>query len=289
MRQIRLRAPSVSVRIDVMLQSTRRMVAGRSASGSGALRVLLPLATASILLSGCAPSSAALRDAVEDEPGVLRVSVGEGGGDNDIPFARIPKSVTVRMVADASREQVMAVFDSYDEEIEDGDVVSVDVILDGPKRATLSSGEGIKVTQQMVDELVDVQQDDAVAGYRREAYPVLPSVRVELASAGFDEVVRVADSYRNAEDIEAVDVVSGDFVLIRDEVNEDLRVTAAREEVVRDVGAQFLLRGAIVAGRGPLELIVHAADVAAVRGLVERTNSGLAGKVVVGTSRLDQS
>jgi hypothetical protein len=136
----------------------------------------------------------------------------------------------------------------------------------------------------MVDELVDVQHDDAVAEYRREAYPVLASVGLTLAPAGFSEVVRVADRYRDADDIDLLEVASGNFLLIRDRVNEDLRVTAAREEVVHMVDLRFQLRGAVVSGRGPLELTVHPSDEVAVRQLVERTDLGLAGNVIVRAS-----
>jgi hypothetical protein len=252
-------------------------------------RVILTVIAASLLVGACGTSSTGLKNAAEGEPGVIRVRVEEAGGDHDIPFSRIPKFVTVWMDADASTEEVMAIFDGYGKDIDEGDVGSVDVILDGPKQATLSSGEGIHVTRPMVRELVAIQDDELIVEYGREAYPVLRSVYLTLAPTGFKEVVSVADRYQDAEDIDSVDVVSGDFVLIRDEVNEDLRITTAREELVRMVGSRFRLRGAVVSGRGPLELIVHPEDEVAVRRLVKRTGRRLAGKVIVATSRRDVS
>ena len=241
----------------------------------------LPLAAAALMLAACSASPSALEDAVDDRSGVVRVRAVEVSGDDGLPFMPIAKAVTVRMEADASEDEVMAVFDAYDEAIEDGDVVSVAVTLEGPKKAALSAGEGILVSQRVVDDLVDAQRDDAIAEYRREAHPVLPSVEIALARGGLDEVVTVADRYRDAADVDLVTVSSGDFLLIRDEVNEDLQVTAAREQVVRRVGAQFRLRGATVAGRGPLEIVVEPTDVEAVRRLLQRLDLGAARSVVV--------
>jgi len=275
--------------VRTMMQPTSQPVTVPTCAVSAArrrLRVPFLLVIALPFLGVCSASTGSLKGAVDDEPRVIRVRVEESDGDSNVPFARVPKYVTVWMDSDAASEEVMAVFDAYDDEIDDGDVGSVDVILDGPKRATLSSGEGIHVTVEMVDELVDAQHDDAVLEYRREAYPVLPSVSLVLAPTDFGGVVAVADGYRDAEGIEVVNVVSGDFYLSRDEVNENHLITTAREELVHLVGSRFQLRGAVVSGRGPLELIVAPADEEAVRRFVARDPvAGPMGSVVVEASR----
>jgi len=205
-----------------------------------------------------------------DKQGVLQVEARENDGDDDIPFAKIPKQVTILMDGDASATQIMAVFDAYAGDIDDGDVEGIEVVLDGPKRATLATGEGIHATGPMVQELVEVQHEHDIIGYRREAYPVLPSVHLTLVPADFNEVVSVADRYRNDDGIDDVGVRSGGFILVRDEVNEDPELTAARESFVQEVALRFRLRGAVVSGRGPLELTVTPSDRAALRRFVER-------------------
>lgn len=244
--------------------------------------LVLAASVASALLAGCSPSATDLRDDAEARPGVLRVRVDENDGDNDIPFADPPEHVTVWMEGDSSTAEVTAVFDAYDDPIDDGVVSGVEVVLDGPKDVSLSSGEGIHVTAEMIDDLVDAQHDDAVVAYRREAHPVLPGVRVELVPTRFDEVVAAADRYRDVPGIAVVEVISGRLVLIRDAVNEDLRVTTAREDFARRVDARWGLRGATVSGRGPLELVVTAADATPVRRWLRRAGADEAvGRVVV--------
>lgn len=173
------------------------------------------------------------------------------------------------MDADASATQIMAVFDAYEGDIDDGDVEGIEVVLDGEKHATLATGADIHATEAMVDELVEVQHQDDLIEYLREAYPVLPAVHLTLTSSGFDDVVAAADRYRNVDDIELVGVRSGDFALVRDEVNEDPEFTAARERFVHEVALRFRLRGALVAGRGPLRLAVAPSDQAALRQFVD--------------------
>src|SRR5690606_37357120 len=75
---------------------------------------------------------------------------------------------------------------------------------------------------------------------------------------------------RDADEIDLVTVRSGDFVVIRDEVNEDLRVTHARERLALQVAARFRLIGATVSSRGPLELLVAADDAMPVREFARR-------------------
>lgn len=246
----------------------------------------LPLATAlTLVLAACSTSPESLENDTAGMPGVIKVNATESDGDNDIPFATIPKTIEITMEADASETQVMAVLDTYEDDINDGDVESIEVVLDGPKHATLATGADIHATAAMVHDLVEMQVDKSIIEYRREAYPVLPSVYLALGSGDFDDVVATADRYRNVKGIESVSVSSDDFALVRDEVNEDLKLTAARQRFVQDVALQFRLRGALVAGRGPLRLAVATSDQAALRRFVERSPDarGL-GRVQVGTN-----
>lgn len=222
--------------------------------------LIVPLVAAMSLLGACATSPGSLEKAVRDEPGVIKVDARESDGDDGIPFAKVPKHVTILMDADASATQIMAVFDAYDGDIDDGDVEGIEVVLDGPKRATLSTGEGIHAAHLMAQELVEAQDDSDVIEYRREAHPVLPGVYLTLVPLEFDEVVSLADRYRNTEGIEYVQLVSGGFLLIRDEVDEDLTITEARERFVQRANLRFRLTGAVIAGRGPLKLFVAPAQ-----------------------------
>lgn len=154
-------------------------------------------------LSACSALAADLEEKVEGKPGVAEVSAAEDDvADDDIPFATIPKLVAVVMEEDATPEEVMAVFGEYDDAINDGDVVSVEVTFADSKMAALSSGEDVHVTQEHVEDLLDAQADAAVAAYRHEAYPVLPSVRLTLNSGDFSEVVSRVDYYTNRPDLE---------------------------------------------------------------------------------------
>jgi hypothetical protein len=221
----------------------------------------LPLAAAmSLLLATCSASPQSLESATEEKPGVIKVEASEGGGEDDIPFATSPKHLRILMDADASATQIMAVFDAYEGDIDDDEIELIEVVLEGPKRATLATGQGIHATDLMVDDLIEARDDDTIIKYRREAYPTLPSVYLTMAPADFDQVVAVADRYRNVDEIEDVEVESGDFYLVRDEINEDPSFTEARERFVHRVSRRFRLTGAVVAGRGPLKLIVSPTD-----------------------------
>ena len=234
-------------------------------------------------LAACSTSPESLENHAKDMPGVLRVDARENDGDNDLPFAKTPKHVSILMDAEVSASQIMAVFDEYDGDIDDGDVDVIEVVLDGPKEATLATGEDIHATESMVDELVEAQHEKEVIEYRREAYPVLRSVLLTLAPAGFDAVVSAADRYRNDDEVDDITVASGDFILIRDEVNEDLEFTANRERFVQEVALHFQLMGAVVGGRGPLKMEVAPSDRSALRRFVQRSPHarGL-GRILIG-------
>jgi hypothetical protein len=210
-----------------------------------------------------------LENAVEGMPGVIKVEAAEASGDDGIPFQPIPKHVDVLMSADSSEAEVMAVYDALEDEIASGDVQGVELRLYDPRVVTLSTGAGIRATEAMADDLVTAVHDDAVLSYRREAHPVLPGVSITLAPTGFKGIVARADRYRDQPEIELVEVTSGDFSLTRDAVNEDLARTDARQRFVEQMAQRFRVTGAVVGGRGPLELIVARADLAALRRLVE--------------------
>jgi hypothetical protein len=233
-------------------------------------------------LAACAPSAGSLETAVRDRPGVSRVEVSANSGDDWIPFTTIPKHVDVVMDANASASQVLSVFDALADEVSNGDVQSVELTLADTKSLALSTGAGVHATPAMVEDLLGARDDTRIVSYRREAHPVLPGVSITLTPGDIDTVTLVADRYREAVDIDLVEVRSGDFLLIRDSVNEDPARTRARELFVQRVDRRFRLTGAVVSGRGPLELFVSAIDVRALRGFVEtRSSSEEVGRVVV--------
>jgi hypothetical protein len=163
------------------------------------------------VLTACAPSIESLEAAVDEKPGVAQVRVEDVDGDDDLPFASIPKNVTVWMERDASGDQVRAVLAAYEDDIDDEDIVSLDVILAGGKDATLSLGQGIQGTESMVDDLMDAEQDADVIEYRHEAHPVAESVYLTITDGG--AVRDVAGRYPEADYVE---VQSGTRVFVRD-------------------------------------------------------------------------
>lgn len=235
-----------------------------------------------LLLTTCAPSPGSLRARVADKPGVIQVRALEVDGEGDIPFQSMPLSVEITMDEDATADEVLEVFEAYDSAIDRGGLDGIDVTLAGPKWAVLSTGEGVHGTREAAQDLVAAQADGNIAAYRREAYPVLPSVEVDLVSGGFDDVVAVADRYRGLKDLESVSVASGRFLLIRDAGNEDQRITNARQRLVQRVASTFELSGAIVSGRGPLDLCIEPEDAQALKRLVgDDPESGTVGRVAV--------
>lgn len=234
-----------------------------------------------VLLAGCSPSDADLADEVEDESGVVRVQAQEVQGDDFIPFADPPASIWVRMEAGVDAEEALAVFDAYDDEIDDDHVDSVEVRLEGPKKATLLTGTRVHATEVMAEDLVAAQADDDVLHYHRLAGAAVREVELEVVQLEFADVRGVADRYGDRDDIDIVSVVSGPFLLIRDSVNEDLSRTSARETLTLRVDRRFRLNGASVAGRGPLVLNVAPDDRAAVERFVALRSGAGVGKVVV--------
>lgn len=130
-------------------------------------------------------------------------------------------------------------------------------------------GTGIHATEAMADDLVAAQDDDLITEYRREAHPVGPGVDLTLVPLDFDEVVAVADRYRDVDGVELVQISSGPFGLIRDEGNDDLRITYARERLVHRANRRFHLTGGFISGRGPLDLFVVPAERDALQAFVD--------------------
>ena len=239
-----------------------------------------------LALAGCSTPTETLESTIKDKPGVIRVVATEADGDDDLLFQSPPKSVKVRMEEDATASQVLAVFAAFKSHVESDEVSGVQVVLDGPKRVTLVTGAGTHATATMSRDLVAAQHDSDITQYRRQADPVLPSVELTLVPLDLEAVVAVANRYRDADEIDLVEVLSGGFTLIRDEVNEDLAFTDARERFVRRVNLRFDLTGAVIAGRGPLRVFVAPGHLAALREYV-RSNlpAGTLGRVVVRVQR----
>jgi len=215
----------------------------------------------------------------------VSVTAQESDGDDDIPFAKTPKQVTVVMEGNATTEQISTVFEAY-EDVDDGDLESIELVLKGPKRATLVTGQGIHAADGMVRDLVSAQHDDNVTNYLREAVPALPSVSLTLATGGFDGVVEVADRYHGDKSLESVTVASGDFALDRDDENGDPALVEARQQFVQQADRRFHLTGALVSGRGPLTLATTSRDRAALRHYVRVNASESLGRVVVRSQAL---
>ncbi|KRA38359.1 MULTISPECIES: hypothetical protein [unclassified Nocardioides] len=227
------------------------------------IRALL-LAGALSVLTACSPSDGSLVGAAADKPGVIKVHTEDVDyADDDMPFSTVAKKVTVSMEGDATSAEVIGVFDEYAEEVEGGDVEVVVVTLVGPKQATLSfGGEGSRLAEEVVEDLVAAQGDEAVLTYERAAGKWLRTVNVELAPTDFAEVVRRADRYVDVDD---VGVTSGGLSLSRSEsTGGDPRVGAARERLVLRIGERFDLLAANVSADIPLEITVAEDEVVAV-------------------------
>lgn len=234
-------------------------------------------------LTGCAASADDLAARGERSPSVVDVVVEPDAADDGAgPLSAASHHVRAVMRADATAEEVMALFDAYDDQVEAGDVVSVSVTLEGATGASLASGEGVEVSLREVEDLVRAQADPVVTSYLLQDYPDLPLVQVGLAPVSFAEVVSVADRYLLLDDLESVTVSSGDLVLRREAVDGSAERVAAREAAVLAVAERFDLLGADVSGRGPdLEVDVAEGQEAAARRFLARTATDDVGRVVV--------
>jgi len=252
----------------------RRSVAGGVCSVAGAVV---------LLAAGCSVSTESLESETADMPGVLSVEAAEDEGDGGIPFQAISKTVDIRMEADASAEEVLAVFEAYEEAVDDGDIQHIRVVLDGPKEAMLMTGTGFHATLAYAQDLVAAQADVGIADYFRYVDPVLPGVDIRLNPSALKEATAVVDRYREADQVELVQVQSGGFTLIRDEVNgPGVALYDARESFAIRVDTRFRLNGAVISNRGALELSVAADDLTAAREFVDGdAASQTLGRVVV--------
>ena len=208
--------------------------------------------------------------ATKDMAGVLEVEVTENEGDDLTPFAKIPMTVDVLMDADASATQILAVFDEYADEVADGHVQGIELVMDSRNQATLVTGADTHATDEMVEDLLEAGRDANIIEYRRMADPVLPAVEIALSDAGLDDVVAVADRYRDVKEVELVQVASNDFIVIRDEVNADPALEDAREQFVTQINQRVSLTGAVVSGRGVLRLYVATTDLQTALGYLNR-------------------
>ncbi|KRF11329.1 hypothetical protein ASG90_16335 [Nocardioides sp. Soil797] len=244
------------------------------------MRVPLAVVATTLVLSGCSsPSLEELEAAVADKPGVVSVEANEEDGDDGIPWDnRVIGNVRVQMSADATAEQVSAVFEEYDDDKDDRTVIVVEVVLGGKKKATLTTGEGVHADEAMVAGLVEAQGDPTITGYRRDATPALPGVEMTLEATSFSDVLSAADRHP---DIDLVQVRGGGFLLIRDRVNARPAITSGREEFVTGVLRHHELTGAVVSGRGSLDLFASPADLKQVQAYVDSHRTPSLKRVVV--------
>ena len=241
---------------------------------------LAAAAAAAALVAGCGTTSVeSVEGRVDGDPGVVKVRGWQEEGDG-LPFVvQVPVNVEVVMREDASDAQILDVFEAYDDDIDDDVVSSIEVRLRGPARATLATGGGVHASERMVEDLVAVQGDAAIARYRRKVArlfasgPGVPelqeSVEVTLVSGGFDEVLDAVDRYRGAEGINLVTVRGDGFTLTVDDVMGEAALTDARVRLMRSVDRRFALRAATLASSSSLTLWVDAGDVPAARRLVD--------------------
>ncbi|MBA2953874.1 hypothetical protein GON03_06045 [Nocardioides sp. MAH-18] len=253
----------------------------RVAAGTAALAVL----------SGCGTTSIAEAEArVENEPGVVTVRASQMESPDTLPFLiQVPIDVRVVMESDSTEAEILDVLEAYSEDVDDEVVSTVEVVLRGLHGlSVLATRQGVRVEEveeQAVDDLVEAQEDAALAVYRRELTKyrfgdedrLVESVEVRLAApSGYDEVFAAADRYREAEG--PVTVRSGSFELGVDEYGE---VTEAKTRLIRDAGERFRLRSVWIADIYGMTLRVDASDVPAATRYVESHVSRETGRVDV--------
>lgn len=164
------------------------------------------------------PSLRTLEHRASDLAGVAHVDVEEPEGDDAIPFQHFLNEVTVTMDGNATADQVKDVLHAYDDDIDDGDVGSVELTVPGAggARATLRLGQEVHVDDAAVDEVVDAVGDPQVRSYVREVSPGGRStLTVTLRQTSLRDAVAYAEQFADGPPVRAVDVVSGPFYVRR--------------------------------------------------------------------------
>lgn len=228
------------------------------------------MAVGQALVVGCGTTSVeAIEARVEGKPGVAKVHGWQEPGDG-LPFLiQVPVNLKVVMEADASTAEVLDVFEAYSDEIDDDVVGSVQVVLRGPARATLTTSAGFHASEAMVNDLVVARDDPTFARYRLELSNLGQALDVTLATGGFDEVVATVARYRKIEDVHQVTVRAGEFRLLVDDAVGEVELTENRVRLMREADERFRLHEVMVGYPNAMWLWVDAMDVQALRRLVE--------------------
>lgn len=227
-------------------------------------------------LAGCGKSEEEMEAVAADLAGVMSVRASQEPGDG-LPFVtQFPADVRVTMEERSTEGEILDVTASYDEEVEDGDVERLSVVLQGEPRATLTASGGVIASAEMVQDLLAARDDPALVRYQLEASPLGRSVEVSLASGALDEVVAAVAGYRQDDDVTRVTVRSGHFTLSVDDTTWEVDLSDERVRLIRDVHERFGLHEAVVAYPDSMGLWVDAADVTSVRRLVDSRRTGYA-------------
>jgi hypothetical protein len=177
----------------------------------------------------------------------------------------------VVMDAHASRDNIRDVVEAYERALEDGVVERFELSLRGAARVTLETGGG--VSEEMVDDLVGTRSGTAdgtaVTRYRVQETNLGRRVNLTLASGGLNDVLAAAERYRRIEGVHFVTVNRGRFVLMIDDTVWDAELTAARIDFIRQVKERLKLHAVNLGYPHVMTLWVDAADVRAVRRLLE--------------------
>ena len=221
--------------------------------------------------AGCSPSAGAMKARADDLPGVIEVRVPDNGGEGDIPFSQPSHRAVVTMAADAPAGQILAVLEALGDDVDDGDLTSIDVRFLDDRSATLLAADGSGVAPRLAEELVEARDDPGVVAYARRAVPVYGEVFLELRDRRLESALAAADRYLGRRDLDSVTVRAGGFLIIRDRINARLAFTAARERLASEVDDRVGLTGASITGRGTLKLCAAPGDVDEVEAYLDRT------------------
>lgn len=250
-----------------------------------AVIVLAALVAGGLWLRDFMPvSTQTLEQRVEGRPGVIAVVATEDDDGDGLPFPlmRTTQHVEIVMASDTTVEAVSDVLAAYADDIEDGDVLAVTIVLRGVQTVLVTCC-GTRASDEVVADFLAAAADPHVRSYSREAVPVLPMVYVELEPLPFDEVAAYVDRYGAVEPAEHVSVESGGFVIIRDEQfgERSLARIDARIRLVSRLVDRFGLAGAVIADRSALKLhLEDQSDEPAVRRyLAEATTGAAIGRV----------
>ena len=171
-------------------------------------------------------------------------------GDDDLPFGHGDVYVAVVMGVGATEDQVEAIFDELDRQLDEDHVESLEVRMAGPKLATLTTGGDLQDSHRLAEDLVTAYADDEILSYEHGG----SYVSVRLSTEDFDDVVAAADRYGDAGDPDSIFVAANRFRLDRGDGDEDPGLTAARTRFVQRVDDEIPLTGAVVSSYEPLEL-----------------------------------